>query len=289
MRAVPGIPSPSKKPSLVISSWVAGEEELGCCSACSSEDKKKGEEGEICSVWTEKTRSLHWVAHTGPCCLPCPPQLCFEMLCCTLQQLLMCCRPVEGEERRRERERVWRGLWLLSVCMCVSVCIRVDDGFLKESEFMWMSGIVETAETLCARVCMLATCLECQFPGLSGCLQLSFIEPLNINEWTVFLENCFRETTCNLVSTHPLLYIKPKNNKVHKKKRCLIMIQMCSMQMWTSQFNEVKALSQSWQTVWWWGERHWESKIQKLIIQLSVSTFSSSLSFSPLLSVFHSY
>ena len=58
-----GVPSPSKKPSLVISSWVEKEEELGWSSACSSggqmeRDDRRADRCEQHDVTTPNTRVL---------------------------------------------------------------------------------------------------------------------------------------------------------------------------------------------------------------------------------------
>lgn len=113
MRAVPGIPSPSKKPSLVISSWVAGEEP-GCFSACGSEERSKG-------WWWSKEKSpmlvqkifppLKRTARAG--LLRVPPSSpavlrthCRRRYCCTLCSADRTQRGVEGRRggvRKRKR------------------------------------------------------------------------------------------------------------------------------------------------------------------------------------------
>lgn len=168
MRAVPGIPSPSKKPSLVISSWVAGEEELGCCSACSSGEERRGEKQRGRSaVSREDSLSLPYSLSSGWATqghAACPALLSSALKCAAalLQQLLMCCRPHRGRgEKTSEWGREWGGSCGLSVC-----------------EYIWMSGIVKKAKTLYVSSNM----PRVPIPGLSACLQLSLIKLLNINE-----------------------------------------------------------------------------------------------------------
>lgn len=136
MRAVPGIPSPSKKPSLVISSWVAGEEP-GCFSACSSgEESGREREREKCSTLADRFPFSNGWPTQGYSACPVLPGSALKH-CAALSSSCRCGADCERGREEKQRSEGERYEWVEGSVWCVWM-----------SEYMWTHSNVNKAETL---------------------------------------------------------------------------------------------------------------------------------------------